>query len=38
MLRVGFEAKIPVFERARTVHALDRAATMTGMTGSRYSN
>jgi hypothetical protein len=25
MLRVGFEPTIPVFERAKTVHALDRA-------------
>jgi hypothetical protein len=30
MPRVGFEPKTPVFERAKTVHALDRAATMTG--------
>jgi hypothetical protein len=28
MLRVGFEPTIPVFERANTVHALDRAATV----------
>jgi hypothetical protein len=27
MPRVGFEPKIPVFELAKTVHALDRAAT-----------
>jgi hypothetical protein len=26
MTRVGFETTIPVFERAKTVHALDRAA------------
>jgi hypothetical protein len=26
MPRVGFEPTIPVFERAKTVHALDRAA------------
>jgi hypothetical protein len=26
--RVGFEPTIPVFERAKTVHALDRAATV----------
>jgi hypothetical protein len=25
---VGFEPKIPVFERVRTFHALDRAATI----------
>jgi hypothetical protein len=28
MPRVGLEPKIPVFERAKTVHALDRAATI----------
>jgi hypothetical protein len=27
---VGFEPTIPVFERAKTVHALDRTATVTG--------
>jgi hypothetical protein len=26
MVRVGFEPMIPVFERAKRVHALDRAA------------
>jgi hypothetical protein len=30
MPRVGFESTIPVFERAKTVHVLDRAATVTG--------
>jgi hypothetical protein len=30
MRRVGFEPTIPVFERAKTVHALDRAATVIG--------
>jgi hypothetical protein len=30
MPRVGLEATIPVFERAKTVHALDRTATVTG--------
>jgi hypothetical protein len=30
MPRVGFEPKIPVFERAKTVHALDRAASVIG--------
>jgi hypothetical protein len=30
MLVVGFEPKIPVFERAKTVHAIDRAATEIG--------
>jgi hypothetical protein len=28
MSRVGFESTIPVFERAKTVHALDSAATV----------
>jgi hypothetical protein len=28
MSRVGFEATIPVFEPAKTVYALDRAATV----------
>jgi hypothetical protein len=28
MLQVGFEPKIPVFERTKTVHDLDRAATV----------
>jgi hypothetical protein len=27
---VGLEATIPAFERAKTVHALDRSATVTG--------
>jgi hypothetical protein len=31
MPQVGFEPMIPVFERAKTVHALDRAATMIGI-------
>jgi hypothetical protein len=30
MPRVGFELTIPVFERAKTVNALDRAATVIG--------
>jgi hypothetical protein len=30
-LRVGFEPTTPVFSRARTVHALDRAATVIGI-------
>jgi stage III sporulation protein SpoIIIAA len=29
MSRVGFESTIPTFERAKTVHALDRATTVT---------
>jgi hypothetical protein len=28
---VGFEPTIPVSERAKTVHAIDRLATMTGV-------
>jgi hypothetical protein len=28
MSQVGFEPMIPVFERAKTVHDLDRAATV----------
>jgi hypothetical protein len=30
MSRVGFETTIPMFERAKTVHALDRADTVNG--------
>jgi hypothetical protein len=30
MPRVGFESTIPVFERAKTFHALDRAAAVIG--------
>jgi hypothetical protein len=30
MLQVRFEPKIPVFERVKRVHALDRAATVIG--------
>jgi hypothetical protein len=30
MLRVGFEPPTPVFELAKTVHALDRKATVIG--------
>jgi hypothetical protein len=30
MLGVGFEPTIPAFERAKTVHALDSASTVTG--------
>jgi hypothetical protein len=32
MPRVGFEPTIPVFERVKTVHSLDRAATVIGPT------
>jgi hypothetical protein len=28
---MGFEPTIPAFERAKTVHALDRAATVIGI-------
>jgi hypothetical protein len=31
MPRVGFEPTIPVFKRAKTVRALDRAATVIGI-------
>jgi hypothetical protein len=31
MPRVGFESTNPLFERAKTVHALDRAATLIGL-------
>jgi hypothetical protein len=31
MTWVGFEPKIPASERAKTVHALDRSATVTGV-------
>jgi hypothetical protein len=30
MPQVGFEPSIPVFELAKTVHALDRTATVIG--------
>jgi hypothetical protein len=30
MPRMGYEPTTPVFERAKTVHALDRAATAIG--------
>jgi hypothetical protein len=30
MLKVGFEPTIPASERAKTVHALDRTATVIG--------
>jgi hypothetical protein len=32
MPRVGFELTIPVFEREKTFHAFDRAATTIGET------
>jgi hypothetical protein len=36
MHRVGFEPKIPVLERAKTVHALDHAATVIGIIRPRW--
>jgi hypothetical protein len=38
MPRVGFEPTIPVFERAKTVHALDREATVFGFCRNYVSN
>jgi hypothetical protein len=35
MPRVGFESTTPVFERAKTVHVLDRAATVIGKAKNR---
>jgi hypothetical protein len=35
---VGFEPTIPEFERAKTFHALDRAATVIGTKESRRHN
>jgi hypothetical protein len=37
MTRTGFEPTIPPFERGKSVHALDRAATMLGQTASKLS-
>jgi hypothetical protein len=37
MPRVGFEPMIPAFERAKTVHALDGAATVIGTSKHRQS-
>jgi hypothetical protein len=34
MSRVRFEPIISVFERAKTVHALDRAVTVIGLTNA----
>jgi hypothetical protein len=31
MPRIGFELTNPAFERAKTVHALDRSATVIGI-------
>jgi hypothetical protein len=35
---VGFEPTIPASERARTVHALDRSATVTGNNNNNNNN
>jgi hypothetical protein len=37
MPRVGFEPKIPLFKREKTVHALDRAAAVIGLS-MRFPN
>jgi hypothetical protein len=37
MPRVGFEPMTPAFERAKTVHALDRAATVFGLINGCYN-
>jgi hypothetical protein len=37
MPQEGFETRIPVFERANTVHALDRAATVIGQRLTDYT-
>jgi hypothetical protein len=34
---MGFEHTIPAFERAKTVHELDRAATVTGYLATSLS-
>jgi hypothetical protein len=33
---VGFETTTPVFERAKTVHALDRVAIVIGLKGKYH--
>jgi hypothetical protein len=38
MPRVGFEPTIPVFERTKTVHAVDRGATVIGSWRSLAEN
>jgi hypothetical protein len=39
MPQAGFESTIPVFSRAKTIHALDRAATVIGpVVLYRYEN
>jgi hypothetical protein len=36
MPRMGFEPTISVFELAKTIHALDRAATVSGISCNTY--
>jgi hypothetical protein len=36
MPEVWFEPTIPVFEREKTIHALDRAATVIGSQADRF--
>jgi hypothetical protein len=38
MPQVGFEPTIPIFERANTVHALDRVVTVIIRAGITFSN
>jgi hypothetical protein len=38
MSRVGFEPTTTVFKRVKTVHALDRAATLIGVKELVYTN
>jgi hypothetical protein len=38
MPRVGFENTIPVFERTKTVHALDCAASVIGEASNTFLN
>jgi hypothetical protein len=38
MPRLGFETTIPTFKRGKTVHALDRAATVIDLKRRRFIN
>jgi hypothetical protein len=38
MLRVGFESTIPVFERAKTIYAVDRATIVIGKSSYKRDN
>jgi hypothetical protein len=38
MPRAGFKPMIPVFERVKTVHSLDRAATVMGTQRNSLEN